>query len=93
MLTCATIPILPVLRYDPEKTSHCDRVSLAKIMEDLGRRPDTEEELDDLFRVTDKDGSGLIDFDEFVNMMVVRVGFKATPGNEPTFLLHTSTVW
>ena len=46
----------------------------------LQYRPDTEDELDDLFRVTDKDGSGQIDFDEFVNMMVVRVGFKATPG-------------
>ena len=33
-----------------------------------------------LFDKTDKDSSGSIQFDEFVNMMIQRVGFNATPG-------------
>ena len=67
-------------KFDPEGTALVDKDRLALIMEDLGRKPESNEELDSLFRQTDKDASGLITFDEFVSMMVLRVGFRATPG-------------
>ena len=67
-------------KFDPDKTGHIDRERLGLIMEDLGKKPESEEEINGLFRVTDKDASGLIAFDEFVSMMVLRVGFRATPG-------------
>ena len=67
-------------KFDPDNTMLIDKGRLALVMEDLGRKPENQEELNNLFRQTDKDASGNINFDEFVSMMVTRVGFRATPG-------------
>lgn len=42
---------------------------LGTVMRSLGQHP-TEAELADIVREVDADGNGMIDFDEFVNMMI-----------------------
>ena len=59
-------------KFDPDNTRHVDKTRLALVMEELGHRPRTDQELDGLFRWTDSDASGLVGFDEFVSLMVVR---------------------
>lgn len=63
---------------DEDKGGSISRNELKKLMITLRLKP-TEEELDTMMREVDGDGSGEIDFDEFVTVMSRRVQADYTP--------------
>lgn len=63
---------------DEDKGGSISRGELKKLMITLRLKP-TEEELDAMMREVDADGSGDIDFDEFVTVMSRRVQADYTP--------------
>jgi Ca2+-binding EF-hand superfamily protein len=63
---------------DEDKSGQISKNELKKLMETLRLHP-TEEELTAMMREVDADGSGDIDFDEFVTVMSRRVQADYTP--------------
>jgi calmodulin len=63
---------------DEDKGGSISREELKKLMITLRLKP-TEEELDAMMKEVDSDGSGDIDFDEFVTVMSRRVQADYTP--------------
>jgi|EP00672_Neobodo_designis_P025063 calmodulin len=63
---------------DEDKSGEISKNELKKLMETLRLHP-TEEELTAMMREVDADGSGDIDFDEFVTVMSRRVQADYTP--------------
>ena len=51
---------------------------LGAVLRALGNNP-TEEELEDMIEDADRDGSGSVDFQEFVELMIKREAEKETP--------------
>eukprot|EP00695_Tsukubamonas_globosa_P003449 TRINITY_DN641_c0_g1_i1.p1 TRINITY_DN641_c0_g1~~TRINITY_DN641_c0_g1_i1.p1 ORF type:complete len:140 (+),score=53.67 TRINITY_DN641_c0_g1_i1:54-422(+) len=63
---------------DTDRGGSISKDELAKLMTTLGLKP-TEEELDAMMAEVDADGSGDIDFQEFVTVMSRRVHAEYTP--------------
>jgi calmodulin len=63
---------------DEDKGGSISKAELKKLMETLRLKP-TEEELDAMMKEVDADGSGDIDFNEFVTVMSRRVQADYTP--------------
>merc|ERR1712039_1157743 len=57
--------------FDTKKQDFLSADDLGEIMRAMGFRP-TEEELKDLLKEIDEDGSGSMDFDEFCEMMMTK---------------------
>ena len=63
---------------DEDKSGQISKAELKKLMETLRPHP-TSDELDAMMREVDADGSGEIDFEEFVTVMSRRVQADYTP--------------
>ncbi|XP_048585333.1 calmodulin isoform X2 [Nematostella vectensis] len=55
--------------FDKDGNGHITTRELGAIMRSLGQNP-TENELQDMVNEVDYDGNGVVDFHEFVNMMI-----------------------
>ena len=56
-------------KYDLDKNGSIDAKELGVVLRNLGRNP-TDEELDAYIKDADKDGSGVIEFKEFLPMCI-----------------------
>lgn len=54
--------------FDDDGSGSISTVELAEVFKKMGSSP-TQEELEQLVKVVDADGSGLIEFDEFLTLM------------------------
>mmetsp|Transcript_25911 Transcript_25911/g.55467 ORF Transcript_25911/g.55467 Transcript_25911/m.55467 type:complete len:150 (+) Transcript_25911:137-586(+) len=54
--------------FDKDGDGTIDSEELGTVLRSLGNQP-TEEEVEDMIREADKDGNGIIDFAEFIEMM------------------------
>jgi calmodulin len=54
--------------FDKDGNGSVDTKELGQVMRSLGQNP-TDEELEDMINEVDADGSGTIDFNEFLSLM------------------------
>merc|ERR1712066_867921 len=65
------------MMFDKDGDGSVSTKELGAVMRSLGNNP-TEEELEDMIDDADRDGSGSVDFQEFVELMVKREAEKET---------------
>jgi len=66
------------MMFDKDGDGTVSTKELGAVMRSLGNNP-TEEELEELIEDSDRDGSGSVDFQEFVELMIKREAEKETP--------------
>jgi calmodulin len=65
------------MMFDKDGDGSVSTKELGAVMRSLGNNP-TEEELEDMIDDADRDGSGSVDFQEFVELMIKREAEKET---------------
>ena len=66
------------MMFDKDGDGTVSTKELGAVMRSLGNNP-TEEELEEMIEDSDRDGSGSVDFQEFVELMIKREAEKETP--------------
>jgi len=59
-------------KYDPKSIGSINTGQLRQVLRFIGQNP-TEAELQDMVNEVDKDGTGNIDFPEFLSMMAMKI--------------------
>lgn len=67
-------------QYDADHSGMIDKGELMTVMRALGHMPTSRDDEERLFRYVDRDGDGLVDYNEFLLMMTERFGQRAVPG-------------
>ena len=64
--------------FDKDKDGSIDITELNNVMKSLGKNP-TDNEMQSLIKGVDSDGDGMINYEEFQNMMAIFIHFLKIP--------------
>ena len=66
--------------FDRTNSGHVGKDQLVGVLRELGQPIKNEEELEELYVWADTDESGRISFDEIINLLVAKIGYRAASG-------------